>query len=198
MTYFNHYDVTPELGLREAINKILSTDCVTGDGIEKESNYYEVEAWGLKSLVPADVRWAMGNTGSHATAWKLAPKVTGADLTQIIEAVEWLTESPILSETRYSDMTWELGRKLLVSEAEAYGVDPDVFVDVALDADTNFYSEDGEVTYDMSVDTFEAVLKETRIKSQTFDQHHTAGQYHLPEHCGYCAEFPELVGERAN
>ena len=199
MTYFNHYAITPGLGLREEIDLILSTDCVTGDGIEKESNYLELEAWGLKSLVPADVRWSMGNTGSHATTWKLAPKVTGSDMYELVKALEWLIESPILSDSRYSDMTYELGRKQLVAEAEAYDVDPDVFVDVAMNSyDVNFYSENGEVTYDMSKDTFEAILDETKQVSQTSHAHYYAGQYHDTSICGYCEEFPELVGERAS
>lgn len=198
MTYFNHYEVTPDMGLREAINKILATDCVTGDGIEKESNYYEVEVWGLKSLVPADTRWSMANTGSHATTWKLAPKVTGEDMKQLIDALEWLCESPILSETRYSDMCWELGRKYLMAEAETAGVDPEVFVNLATDDfDVHFYSEDGEVTYDMSVDTFNAIVEQTKRACQTEHAHYYGGQFHSPEHCDKCQEFPQLVGERA-
>lgn len=198
MTYFAHYAITPGLGLREEIDLILATDCVTGDGIEKESNYYELEAWALKSLVPADTRWVLGNTGSHATTWKLAPKVTGADMKQLIEALEWLIESPILSETRYSDMTYELGVKYLEAEAQSAGVDPEVFVRLATDDfDVHFYSEDGEVTYDMSKDTYEALVDETKLQSQTRHAHYYGGQYHSTEHCSYCEEFPELVGSRA-
>lgn len=198
MTYFNHYEITPGLGLREEIDLILASDCVTGDGIEKESNYYELEAWGLKSLVPASTRWILGNTGSHATTWKLAPKVTGADMKQLIEALEWLTESPILSETRYSDMCWEQGRKLLEYEAQSAGVNPEVFADLATDDfDVHFYSEDGEVTYDMSVDTFNALIEQTKRDSQTDHAHYYGGQFHSPEHCTRCQEFPELIGARA-
>ena len=199
MSYFNNYCITPGLGLREEIDLILSTDCVTGDSIEKESNYYELEAWALKSLVPADTRWSMGNTGSHATTWKLAPKVTGSDMRELVQALEWLIESPILSETRYSDMTYELGRSQLVAEAEAYDVDPEVFVDVAMNSyDVHFYSENGGVTYDMPKDTFEAILDETKRVSQTREAHYGGGQWHVTSVCSYCAEFPELVGSRAD
>ena len=199
MTYFNHYEVTPDMGLREAINTILATDCVTGDGIEKESNYYELEAWGLKSLVPADVRWSMGNTGSHATTWKLAPKVTSDELREIIDACASLHEYVLLNDVRYDDMCWEQGRKLLESEAQYAGVDPEVFIDVATNEyDVHFYSEDGGVTYDMSVDTFNSIVEETKRTSQTDHAHYYGGQWHSPEHCARCQEFPQLIGARAS
>lgn len=199
MTYFNHYEVTPDLGLREAIDKILASDCVTGDGIEKESNYYELEAWKLDSLVPADVRWGMANSGSHATAWKLAPKVTSEDLAQIIEAVEWLVESPILSDSRYSDMIYAEVDRQLVEIANEYGVDPEVFAQIArIDYDIYGETENGEVYVPLTTEVLDHILDQTKRDSQTSNAHYYGGQYHEPTHCDWCQEFPQLIGARAS
>lgn len=197
MTYFNHFAITPGLGLREEIDLILANDCVTGDGIEKESNYYELEAWALKSLVPTGTRWTMGNTGSYATTWKLAPKVTGADMKELVQALEWLIESPILSETRYSDLTWEYAEKQLTELAQDYDVDPEVFIHLYNEEDNYPYSEDGGVELNLTMEALQALVEQTKRACQTEHAHYYGGQFHSPEHCEKCQEFPQLVGERA-
>lgn len=197
MTYFNHYTITPGLGLREEINLILATDCVTGDGIEKLSNYLELEAWALKSLVPAQTTWYMASYATAGNTFKLAPRVTGADMKELVEALEWLIESPILSDTRYNDMVWEETQKQLKDIAEEWHVDPEVFVDVANDHEVYGQTENGEVYVPIHDEKLEAILTETKRTSQTEHAHYYGGQWHSPEHCARCQEFPQLIGARA-
>lgn len=196
MTYFNHYTITPGLGLREEINLILATDCVTGDGIEKLSNYEEVASWNMKSLVPAQTTWYMASYASAGNTFKLAPHVSGNNMKELVQALEWLIESPILSETRYSDMVWEKTQEHLVSMANEYEVEPEVFTDVCADHDIYGETENGEVYAYITDEQLETILTETRKKSQTHDTHYNSGAWHLPSHCAYCAEFPQLISAR--
>ena len=195
--YFNHHTITPELGLREAINKILMSDVVTGDGIAKESNYAEVESWRLDSLVPARTQWYMAGYGSTGDTFELAEKVSGKDMKEIIDAIEWLVESPVLSETRYSDMIYERACEQLTQLAEEYEVEAQKFIDNYFDTCDNYpYEDNGDVYIDLSQESLDAIVEQTERDAQTWETHHSSGKYHTPKFCSYCAEFPQLVGER--
>ena len=198
MAYFNHYSITPGLGLRESIDLILANDCVTGDGIEKLSNYHEVESWGFKSLVPAYTTWRMASYSSNGDTWKLAPHVTSSDLAEIIEAMASLDEYVLLNESRYSDLVCEETEKQLTSMAKEYGVDPEVFVGIARDNDVYGETENGEVYVSLHDEKLEAILDETKRVSQTEHAHYYGGEFHSPKHCPKCQEFPELIGARAS
>jgi hypothetical protein len=197
MTYFNHYDLTPDLGLRESIDKILASDCVTGDGIEKLSNYKAVEQYAIKSLVPTQTTWYMASYGSAGDTWKLAPHVTSADLAEIITMVEWLCESPILNETTYSDLTVEHAEKQLTQLAKDYDVDPEVLIDLYNDEENYPYSDNGEVELNLTNEALAALVEQAKKVSQTEHAHYYGGQFHSPEHCTRCQEFPQLIGARA-
>lgn len=197
MNYFNHYNTTPDLGLRESIDMILASDCVTGDGIEKLSNYKAVEQYGLKSLVPTQTTWYMASYATAGNTWKLAPHVTSSDLAEIIDMVEWLVESPILNESVYYDLVSAEEEKQLTAMANDYGVDPELFVEIARDHEVYSDTENGEVYVNLYDDKLEAVLDETKKQSQTEHAHYYGGEYHSPKHCSKCQEFPDLVGARA-
>lgn len=201
MSYFNNYCITPGLGLREEIDLILANECVTGDTLIRRANYEELEAWKLKSLVPTRTNWYMAGYGSTGDTFKLAAHVTSADLKEIIEAVEWLCESPLLSESRYSDLSYELKCEALKELANEHEVDPEVFVDVANERYDEVEVNDDDyhdtIYLSMSDETLNSILDETKRVSQTREAHYGGGQWHVTSVCSYCAEFPELVGSRA-
>jgi hypothetical protein len=196
MTYFNHYNCTPEQGLRQAINHILATDVVTDDGLTKQSNYTYVEKLALKSLVPTTTKYVLGNMWSHGLTFMLAPHVTGSDMKDIVDMILWLEESPVLSDTEYSDLCYEEATKQVTEIANDYDVDPEVLVDLYFDNDIYSYEENGELYISMSQEVLDELISEARVKSQSRDMHYTSGKYHTPEVCTYCQEFPELIGAR--
>ena len=197
MTYFAHYDLTPELGLRESIDKVLASNVTTGNGMEYHSNYDEVTSWNLKSLVPVSSAWSMASYSRNADTFKLAPRVTSADMKELVDMVECLTEYAVLNERRYNDMVHEETERQLAEIANDYGVDPEVFVDLANEMD--IYGESGvEGIYVPITDEQVAELVEqTKRDSQTDHAHYYGGQWHSPEHCARCQEFPQLIGARA-
>ena len=196
MTYFNHYNCTPEQGLRQAINHILATDVVTDDGLTKQSNYTYVEKLALKSLVPSTTKYVLGNMWSHGLTFMLAPKVTGSDMKDIVDMILWLEESPVLSESEYSDLCYEEAAKQVTEIANDNDVDPEVLIDLYFDNDIYSYEENGELYIDMSQEVLDELIAEARVKSQSRDMHYAGGKYHAPEVCAYCQEFPELIGAR--
>jgi len=196
MTYFNHYNCTPEQGLREAIDHILATDVVTGDGLTKQSNYTYIEKLALKSLVPATTSWYMTSYGTHGHTFKLAPRVTGSDMKDIVDMILWLEESPVLSDTEYSDLCYEEATKQVTEIANDNDVDPEVLVDLYFDNDIYSYEENGELYIDISQEVLDELIAEARVTSQTRNTHYLGGKYHAPEVCTYCQEFPELIGAR--
>lgn len=198
MTYFAHYYCTPELGLREAINHILATDCTTNDGLTKEANYLALRSYGLKSLVPTTTKYVLGVTWGYGDTFMLAPKVTSSDLKEIIEIIDWLTDNCVLSETIYSDLTVEHAEKLLTEHANDFNVDPEVLIDLYNDSEHFPYEENGEVELNISYDALTELAEEARVASQTEHTHYYGGQWHVPAVCPKCLEFPDLVGARAN
>jgi hypothetical protein len=196
MTYFNHYNCTPEQGLRQAINYILANDVITDDGLTKQSNYTAVERMALKSLVPAKVKHVLGNSWTPGDTFMLAHKVTGSDMKDIVDMILWLEESPILDEGAYSDLCYEEASKQITEIANDNDVDPEVLVDLYFDNDIYSYEENGELYISMSQEVLDELISEARVKSQSRDMHYTGGKYHTPEVCTYCQEFPELIGAR--
>ena len=196
MTYFNHYNCTPEQGLRQAINHILATDVVTDDGLTKQSNYTYVEKLALKSLVPMTTKYVLGNMWSHGQTFMLAPNVTGSDMKDIVDMILWLEESPVLSDTEYSDLCYEEATKQVTEIANDNDVDPEVLVDLYFDNDIYSYEENGELYIDISQEVLDELIAEARVTSQTRNTHYLGGKYHAPEVCAYCQEFPELIGAR--
>lgn len=197
MTYFNYYHCTPDQGLREAINYALANECVTNDGFIKQSNYMALEKLQLKSLVPTSTKYVLGNLWSYGDTFMLSPKVTSADLKEIIDCIEWLTENCLLDEGIYSDLVSEEVDKQLTSIANDYHVDPEVLIDLFRDSDYYSYEENGDIYLDIKSDDLDALIDEARTISQTEHAHYYGGQYHSPKHCPKCQEFPDLVGARA-
>jgi hypothetical protein len=108
----------------------------------------------------------------------------------------WLEESPVLSDTEYSDLCYEEATKQVTEIANDNDVDPEVLVDLYFDNDIYSYEENGELYIDMSQEVLDELIAEARVTSQTRNTHYLGGKYHAPEVCAYCQEFPELIGAR--
>ena len=185
MSWFNYYDVTPDMGLREAINTVLDTSVRTGDGLAYESNFYEVESWGLACLEPVALKLGWSYAGE---TFRLKGSVTRAEMVQLIEMVECLTEFVILSDSRYSEMEWAKVEEQLSQIAEEHNIDPFRLVDAYASANYFPETEDGEVSISISDERLAELIQIAKEDGNTWETHYNSGEYHHPEACSYCEE----------
>lgn len=185
MSWFNHYDVTPTMGLRESINAVLDANCRIGDGLVGEANFYEVQSWGLSCLKPVDLNIGWSKAGE---TFRLDGKVSKQDMTTLVEMVECLTEYVLLNDSRYSDMEYAEVERQLTEIANERGVDSFRLISAYFDA--NYFPEtDGMGTSiaitDERLDELVQIAKED---GNTWEAHYNSGEFHYPEFCSYCEE----------
>lgn len=185
MNYFNHHASDYTTGLRESINAILESDIATGNGYTYASNFFEVESWGLDSLVTVPLR--MGASVAGYT-FKLADKVTRADLEKILDAIDHLEEEPVLDAGRYYELIDEALYFQLVEIAKEYEVDPDLLHETYLEGSYEYYDEGDYVHLYITDEALTELIAEVKEKGNTWDMHYSSGKFHHPEHCYYCEE----------
>lgn len=185
MSWFNHYDVTPDMGLREAINAVLDSNCRTGDGLVYESNFYEVESWGLACLEPVALRIGWSYAGA---TFRLKGSVTREEMKVLIETVHCLENYALLNDSLYSNMESEIAEKQLEEIAKEHEIDPFRLISAYWDA--NYYPEtDGDGTSIAITDERLAELIQiAKEDGNTWEAHYNSEQYHHPEACSYCEE----------
>lgn len=185
MSWFNHYDVTPDMGLREAINAVLDANVRTGDGLAYESNFYEVESWGMACLEPVALRIGWSYAGE---TFRLKGNVTRAEMTQLIEMVECLTEYVLLSDSRYSELEWAEAERQLTEIAKEYSVDSFRLIDAY--ANSNYYPETDGMGTSIAItdERLDELIKIAKEDGNTWDAHYNSGEFHHPEACSYCEE----------
>ena len=185
MSWFNYYDVTPDMGLREAINRVLDTSVRTGDGLAYESNFYEVESWGMACLEPVALKLGWSYAGE---TFRLKGSVTRAEMVQLIEMVECLTEYALLNDSRYSDMEYAEVERQLEEIAKEHEIDSFRLIDNYFSA--NYYPEtDGMGTsIAISDERLAELIKLTKEDCNDWETHYNSGEYHHPEFCSYCEE----------
>jgi hypothetical protein len=185
MSWFNHYDVTPDMGLRQAINTVLDANVRTGDGLPYESNFYEVESWGMACLEPVALRLGWSYAGE---TFRLKGSVTRAEMTQLVEMVECLTEYVLLSDSRYSEMEWAEAERQLTEIAKEHEVDAFRLIDAY--ASANYFPEsDGDGTYiGITDERLAELIQIAKEDGNTWEAHYNSGEYHHPELCAYCEE----------
>lgn len=185
MSWFNHYDVTPDMGLREAINRVLDSNCRLGDGLVCESNYYEVESWGMACLEPVALKLGWSYAGA---TWRLKGSVTRAEMTQLVEMVECLTEYALLSDSRYSELEWAEAERQLTEIADEHEIDPFRLIDAYVDA--NYFPETDGMGTSIAItdERLDELIKIAKEDGNTWEAHYNSGEYHHPEACSYCEE----------
>lgn len=185
MSWFAHYDVTADMGLREAIDAVLDANCRLGDGLVSDANFLEVESWELSCLktVPVLIGWSKAGT-----AWKLSGKVSRAEMSQLVEMVECLTEYVLLNDSRYSELEWAEVERQLEEIADEHEIDPFRLIDAY--ANANYYPEtDGDGTYlGITDERLDELIKIAKEDGNTWEAHYNSGKYHHPELCAYCEE----------
>jgi hypothetical protein len=185
MSWFNHYDVTPDMGLREAINTVLDANVRRGDGLAYESNYYEVESWGLSCLKPVDLTLGWSKAGE---TFQLEGKVSRAEMTQLVDMVECLTEYVLLNDSRYSEMESAKVEEQLTEIANEHEVDAFRLITAYWDANYFPETEDGEVSIAITDERLDELIQIAKEDGNTWDAHYNSGEYHHPEACSYCEE----------
>lgn len=185
MSWFNHYDVTPDMGLRQSINAVLDANVRLGDGLVYESNYREVESWELACLKPV-ILYLGNSTGGYT--YQLTGKVTRDEMTQLVDMIECLTEYALLNDTRYSAMEYALCEQQLEEIAKEREVDSFLLISAYFDA--NYFPETDGMGTSIAItdERLEELIEIAKADGNTWDTHYNSGEFHHPEFCTYCEE----------
>jgi hypothetical protein len=185
MSWFNHYDVTPDMGLREAINTVLDANVRRGDGLAYESNYYEVKSWELSCLKAVDLTLGWSKAGE---TFRLEGKVSREEMRVLIEMVECLTEYVLLNDSLYSNMESEIAEQQLEEVAKEHNIDPFKLITAYWDA--NYYPETDDMGTSIAItdERLAELIQIAKEDGNTWDAHYNSGEYHHPEACSYCEE----------
>lgn len=185
MSWFNHYDVTPDMGLRESINAVLDANVRLGDGLVCQANYDTVESWGLACLEPVALKLGWSYAGE---TFRLKGSVTRAEMTQLVEMVESLTEYALLDNSRYSELEWAEAERQLTEIAQEHEIDP--FRLITAYADANYYPETDGMGTSIAItdERLAELIQIAKEDGNTWGAHYNSEQFHHPEACSYCEE----------
>lgn len=189
--YLNLAAAYPGMGARDSINKALEWCAITNGSTVEEANFRAFEAMKLDSLVRVPMRMASSLAGY---TWHLAPKVSRADMADILEALEnadeWMIDDSYLAEVE---------GELEDDYREAWAKEIDVPVEYLSET---LYELDLNITveYDRSVyiyystpeereETRAKVEQMAKEKASIWSAHYAideSAKHHYPEHCYYC------------
>ena len=177
--------------MRDEINQKLSDWACTGDGFYYEANFNCMSNYeGLEQVRQYGSEWSL----------RLKPKVTSAQLSQVIEALDYLTDNVIIDEHELSELTdraideelQEYARENHLPIEPVRGIFFDDFYEYAL------MSFDCRSMYlDFSAEVEQEFLARVKTTSSNYWTHYYVNEYHFPEFCYICQSETDLPSVEA-
>lgn len=171
-------------GLRDKINEKLAEHCETYNVPLLEANFRALQNMELSSLIVADL-WLTPQTWAGHTL-KLAPEVTSADMREILDILDGLTDYGVIDDSYLAEVEHERYYALVKQIADDEGVDVDMLMDEFIDADCLDYEFNSDVYIRADEDTYQEVLGKVKERMSTWEKHYYPDLSHFPDYCWYC------------